>query len=445
MADDDDNVIHFAPRADAQDDAEKNHVANPLNLRRELQRNALTKGLVGFDEFASRSSCSGRSRGRTSRRRRRFEPRAWTDGDDTALAEHFNSRGFKRVGRNLVRDVIELEARRTRSIRCAIISRPSMGRHAAPVALPASNTAAPPSTATTLEERTDAATYIAGGHARLLHLGGGAHLQAGLQGRLHADPRGRAGRAEVAPAAQARRARRVVLRLACRTTSPRRMLASTSPAIGSSRWARSRNSAAPRSRPSSPTSRASSTSTGRPMAARMSPRRGSAFSSARTNANAYLHDPTGNRRFWPVKVGTIRLAKVGTIVSQLWAEAVDAYRKGEPWWLSSKHERLAAREQQGRLELDPWHDRIADYVALWDGRRIHHGGDPRRPRRGASSPRPCARDARRQRAARARLRAAASTARRGRPAALRLLPARRRRWGRKGNAAERGDESEETG
>ena len=107
------------------------------------------------------------------------------------------------------------------------------------------------------------------------------------------------------------------------------------------------------------------------MAALMSARRGSAFSSASTNAATYLHDPTGNRRFWPVKVGTIRLAKVGTeLVNQLWAEAVDAYRNGEPWWLSSKHERLAAREQQGRLELDPWHDRIAGLVALWDGREF---------------------------------------------------------------------------
>ncbi len=90
-----------------------------------------------------------------------------------------------------------------------------------------------------------------------------------------------------------------------------------------------------------------------------------------TNSGSYLHDPTGNRRFWPIKVGTIRLAKVGTeLVNQLWAEAVDAYRNGEPWWLSSKHERLAAREQQGRLELDPWHDRIAGLVALWDGREF---------------------------------------------------------------------------
>jgi predicted P-loop ATPase len=83
-----------------------------------------------------------------------------------------------------------------------------------------------------------------------------------------------------------------------------------------------------------------------------------------TNATTYLHDPTGNRRFWPVKVGTIRLSEVGTVIDQLWAEAVEAYHAGESWWLSPKLERLAAREQQGRLELDPWHDQIADFVEL---------------------------------------------------------------------------------
>ena len=81
-----------------------------------------------------------------------------------------------------------------------------------------------------------------------------------------------------------------------------------------------------------------------------------------TNATTYLHDPTGNRRFWPVKIGTIQLDKVGTVIDQLWAEAVAAYRAGEAWWLSAKLERLAAREQQSRLEHDPWHEQIADFV-----------------------------------------------------------------------------------
>ena len=81
-----------------------------------------------------------------------------------------------------------------------------------------------------------------------------------------------------------------------------------------------------------------------------------------TNATTYLHDPTGNRRFWPVKIGTIQLDKVETVIDQLWAEAVAAYRAGEAWWLSAKLERLAAREQQGRVELDPWHEQIAEFV-----------------------------------------------------------------------------------
>ena len=67
-----------------------------------------------------------------------FEPRAWTDADDTALAEHFNSRGFPRVGRNLVRDVIELEAKSHpfHPVR-EYLEGSDMGWHAAPLALPA--------------------------------------------------------------------------------------------------------------------------------------------------------------------------------------------------------------------------------------------------------------------------------------------------------------------
>jgi putative DNA primase/helicase len=75
-----------------------------------------------------------------------------------------------------------------------------------------------------------------------------------------------------------------------------------------------------------------------------------------TNATTYLHDVTGNRRFWPVRTRSIKLGKIEPIVDQLWAEAVAAYQSEEKWWLSAKHERLAAREQQGRLEGDPWHD-----------------------------------------------------------------------------------------
>ena len=42
---------------------------------------------------------------------KQFEPRPWEDTDAVALIEHLNSRGFKRVGRDVLHDVILLEAR----------------------------------------------------------------------------------------------------------------------------------------------------------------------------------------------------------------------------------------------------------------------------------------------------------------------------------------------
>jgi predicted P-loop ATPase len=87
---------------------------------------------------------------------------------------------------------------------------------------------------------------------------------------------------------------------------------------------------------------------------------------ATTNEETYLNDPTGNRRFWPIGVGEIDLEGLRADVEQLWAEAVQAFRDGEPWHIEDPSERaLAESEQRTRLLPDSWEVYVSEYV---DGR-----------------------------------------------------------------------------
>ena len=51
-----------------------------------------------------------------------------------------------------------------------------------------------------------------------------------------------------------------------------------------------------------------------------------------TNEHAYLKDATGNRRFWPVAVGSIDLEVLERDRDQLFAEAAARFHAGEHWW-----------------------------------------------------------------------------------------------------------------
>jgi predicted P-loop ATPase len=78
-----------------------------------------------------------------------------------------------------------------------------------------------------------------------------------------------------------------------------------------------------------------------------------------TNQQVYLHDPTGNRRFWPQAVGTIDIPALARDRDQLWAEAVVAFRAGEPWWPDAHTEAaIIAPEQTARYAADAWAELI---------------------------------------------------------------------------------------
>ena len=74
-------------------------------------------------------------------------------------------------------------------------------------------------------------------------------------------------------------------------------------------------------------------------------------------------DETGNRRFWPVRCGTIFTNKLEEHRDQLWAEAVECYENEEVWWLdSSELNDLAGEEQKQRYQTGVWDEVIVDWL-----------------------------------------------------------------------------------
>jgi putative DNA primase/helicase len=84
------------------------------------------------------------------------------------------------------------------------------------------------------------------------------------------------------------------------------------------------------------------------------------------NHEEFLTDPTGARRFWPVRVGAMDPAGVAAIRDQLWAEAVARFREGETWWLSREEEGWLKEAQLLHQEPDAWEPRLEAWVAHQD-------------------------------------------------------------------------------
>ena len=90
-----------------------------------------------------------------------------------------------------------------------------------------------------------------------------------------------------------------------------------------------------------------------------------------TNADGYLRDTTGNRRFWPVHTDKIDLEKLAADRDQLWAEAAAAEASGESLELQPALREVASDAQQSRLINDPWADTLADCLQRLGETRVH--------------------------------------------------------------------------
>lgn len=87
------------------------------------------------------------------------------------------------------------------------------------------------------------------------------------------------------------------------------------------------------------------------------PRRCVLIGNLNPDGNGYLQDSTGNRRFWPVRVGVthpidIELLKADR--TQIWAEAMHCFMRGDRWWLEGDETAHVAEVQQERMMEDPW-------------------------------------------------------------------------------------------
>jgi putative DNA primase/helicase len=100
-----------------------------------------------------------------------------------------------------------------------------------------------------------------------------------------------------------------------------------------------------------------------------------------TNAESgFLRDITGNRRFWPVRIGGDAEKKPWELdeetVKQIWAEALTIYRRGEILYLRGDEALEAASEQAAAMESDDREGIVRNYLDTllpeeWDSMSLY--------------------------------------------------------------------------
>lgn len=80
------------------------------------------------------------------------------------------------------------------------------------------------------------------------------------------------------------------------------------------------------------------------------------------SGHGYLKDPTGARRFWPVPVTDVDIARVERDRDQIWAEAVTLFNSGVKWWLTAEENAAVDGITSERRVEDPWGAKIDEMV-----------------------------------------------------------------------------------
>ena len=82
----------------------------------------------------------------------------------------------------------------------------------------------------------------------------------------------------------------------------------------------------------------------------------------------FLRDPTGNRRFWPVKtpgsIGKHSWDITDAEAEQIWAETLSLWKAGEKLYLEGAIKEAAAMEQNAALETDPREGQVSEYLDM---------------------------------------------------------------------------------
>lgn len=79
-----------------------------------------------------------------------------------------------------------------------------------------------------------------------------------------------------------------------------------------------------------------------------------------TNEESFLADPSGARRYLPVRVGTIDVHAIRQVVGFCWAEAASIFTKHGIAWRQA--ERLARQEHDEFRIVDPWEELIKQWL-----------------------------------------------------------------------------------